>query len=86
MRFFNVSGTNITGYNGATSTIWVASNDYPGQLDPTTLYHAEINILGRTWTRYMQVEYSEKDLKSVEYIRKKMNLLIEQMKKELADR
>jgi hypothetical protein len=50
MRLLCLSGINITGRNGATSAIYLALHPHPEQLDPTLVYHSEINILGKTWT------------------------------------
>ena len=47
MRLFCLSGINITGKNGATAPVFLAMTEEVDALDPTKLYHSEINLFGK---------------------------------------
>ncbi|KAJ3322241.1 hypothetical protein HDV06_003301 [Boothiomyces sp. JEL0866] len=74
MRILFCSGINITGYNAATSALWVAKSE-PEKINPNLLYHSEINILAQRWVRSIELKYDEMDDITSKKLIRKMNLL-----------
>lgn len=69
MRIFLISGINITGYNAATATMFLALEEDPSRLDPLKLYHSEIGVFGNRSVKLLDVEFTEQDrLKTLKVI------------------
>ncbi|KAJ3308865.1 hypothetical protein HDV04_000745 [Boothiomyces sp. JEL0838] len=81
MRIFFCSGINITGYNAATSALWVAKSE-PEKINPNLMYHSEINILAQRWVRSIELKYDEKDDIISKKLVRKLNLLYGKYKQE----
>ena len=81
MRILCVSGINITGYNAATATVFVALEDDPSRLNPIKLYHSEIGLLGNRSVKILDVELSEADGNETREIIVQMDGMIEKFKK-----
>ena len=75
MRFLGCSGINITGYNAAFAAEWLSINEFQS-LDSKTVYHSEISRLGTSWTREIQVDVCQDDLKETEAVLNKMDQII----------
>ncbi|KAI8912403.1 hypothetical protein BC831DRAFT_490930 [Entophlyctis helioformis] len=63
LRFFGASGINITGRNGATSTVALITSPDAKTLDPTKVYHSEINLLGRKWVVPLTIDQGDAALR-----------------------
>ncbi|KAJ3268955.1 hypothetical protein HDV01_002065 [Terramyces sp. JEL0728] len=81
MRILFCSGINITGYNAATSALWIAKSE-PERINPNVLYHSEINILAQRWVRSIELKYDKVDDVSTKKVLRKMNLLYGTYKQE----
>ena len=61
MRLFGCSGINITGENGATSALWVATQPDSSVIDPKILYHSEMSLFGMKSVKEIPIEFSLDD-------------------------
>ncbi|KAI8908374.1 hypothetical protein EDD86DRAFT_191421 [Gorgonomyces haynaldii] len=78
MRLFGCSGININGYNAATSIVDLIQSQE--ELDPSKVYHSEINIFGQKWTVPLTIQVKDEELIKAKQIMDKMDLMIQQHK------
>ncbi|KAJ3295050.1 hypothetical protein HK104_003056 [Borealophlyctis nickersoniae] len=77
MRFMCLSGINISGKNGATAPIHLALTSGPEGLDPTKIYHSEINPLGKKWVVELS---SDRDAEMAKRVRRELDQLYRKFK------
>jgi hypothetical protein len=80
MRVCLISGINITGYNAATATMFLALEDDPSRLDPVKLYHSEIGVFGNRSVKILEVDFDKEDYSKSLKIIADMDSLIEKFK------
>ena len=76
MRLAGSSGANITGENGATSAIWLASQPDCEALDPNTVYHSDITRWGKTFVKFLEIEHSVAQLQEGQKLIDEMDKMI----------
>ena len=76
MRLAGSSGANITGENGATSAIWLASQSDCDSIDPCVVYHSDITRWGRPFVKPLDIEHSVTNLHQGQRMIAEMDKLI----------
>ncbi|KAH6564780.1 hypothetical protein BASA50_002942 [Batrachochytrium salamandrivorans] len=56
LRLLGLSGINITGKNGATSTLFLATSENPKSIDSTKVFHSEITRFGHRSVEMLSID------------------------------